>query len=158
MIRYVLDTSALMTFFRAEPGAEIVLAILEEDRPGTMVHEPGDREPRVHLPFMALMEFQYHALRVYGPSGTDRAMRALNAWPVQVDESAPAWREEAARVKAAGGLSIADAWIAALALLLNAELVHKDPEYERVEGLRQVRLPYKAGASTSNPPDDRRTR
>lgn len=140
---YVLDTSALLTLFKAEPGAEVVMAILSGGgRAGQVVHEVT-RPPDVHIPFMALMEFEYHALRAYGVPGTERAKRALNAWPVQVAESDPAWRHEAARLKAEGRLSLADAWIAALALLRNAELVHKDPEYERVEGLRELRLPYK---------------
>lgn len=39
-------------------------------------------------------------------------------------------------------VSVADAWNASLALLLNAALVHKDPEYERISGLRMVKLPY----------------
>jgi predicted nucleic acid-binding protein len=47
----------------------------------------------------------------------------------------------AAEVKSRGGLSVADAWIASLALLHDAELVHKDPEFDAVEGLRAHRLP-----------------
>jgi hypothetical protein len=32
--------------------------------------------------------------------------------------------------------------MAALAVLEDAELVHKDPEFDAVPGLRAVRLPY----------------
>ncbi|MGC2166104.1 MAG: hypothetical protein WA632_08835 [Gallionella sp.] len=38
---------------------------------------------------------------------------------------------------------LADAWIAAAALELDATLVHKDPEFENLPGLRKERLPYK---------------
>jgi len=52
--------------------------------------------------------------------------------------------ERAAEIKASVPLSFADAWIAASALELDAVLVHKDPEFEQVEGLKQERLPYKS--------------
>ena len=48
--------------------------------------------------------------------------------------------DEAARVKASGQLSLADAWMAALALLHDAQLVHTDPEFDNVAGLRSVKL------------------
>ena len=59
---------------------------------------------------------------------------------VSVIESNPGWGVLAADVKSRGGLSLADAWIASLALMHDAELVHKDPEFDRVEGLRSFRL------------------
>jgi len=46
-------------------------------------------------------------------------------------------------VKAKTSLSVADAWIASLALLHQAELVHKDPEFESVPDLPMTKLPYK---------------
>ena len=48
-----------------------------------------------------------------------------------------------AKVKAKGSLSVADAWIASLAILHQCELVHKDPEFDRVNELTVIRLPYK---------------
>src|SRR5947208_240594 len=52
----------------------------------------------------------------------------------------PAILEEAARMKAGGGLSVADAWIAATAVVREAVLVHKDREFARVRQVRQERL------------------
>jgi len=50
----------------------------------------------------------------------------------------------AAKLKANYRISVADAWIAALAKERNATLVHKDPEFEQIEGVIQVlKLPYK---------------
>jgi predicted nucleic acid-binding protein len=49
--------------------------------------------------------------------------------------------ERAAQLKAVGGLSVADAWIAATALLRGARLVHKDPEFDTVQKLQHERLP-----------------
>lgn len=48
--------------------------------------------------------------------------------------------DEAARIKAAGGLSVADAWIAATAAVHDAVLVHKDPEMRRTPHVRQEEL------------------
>jgi predicted nucleic acid-binding protein len=47
----------------------------------------------------------------------------------------------AAEVKSRDGLSVADAWIASSALLHDAELVHKDSEFDAVQGLRSYHLP-----------------
>jgi predicted nucleic acid-binding protein len=55
----------------------------------------------------------------------------------------PELLERAAAVKACFPLSLADAWIAAAALQLDAVLVHKDPEFEKVTGLKLESLPYK---------------
>jgi predicted nucleic acid-binding protein len=49
--------------------------------------------------------------------------------------------------KAQEHLSVADAWIAALATERNAMLVHKDPEFEQVAGIvHALKRPYKGGA------------
>jgi len=43
-------------------------------------------------------------------------------------------------------MSVADAWLAALAQERQAILVHKDPEFEQVEAtINVLKLPYKAG-------------
>ncbi len=50
--------------------------------------------------------------------------------------------EKAAELKALYRLSLADSWIAACAVLQDAILVHKDPEFE-VLSCEQIRLPYR---------------
>ena len=74
-------------------------------------------------------------------------LQLVRAWPVVLAESDADWRHEAARVKASTSLSVADAWIGALALLHGAILVHKDPEYDAVDGLLAERLPYDRAAT-----------
>ena len=59
-------------------------------------------------------------------------------------ESSPAVGIEAAEIKAGYRLSVADAWIAALAKVHGAVLVHKDPEFEQVGSiLTLLPLPFK---------------
>jgi predicted nucleic acid-binding protein len=71
----------------------------------------------------------------------------IDEWLAETVESTQAWREVAAVVKSRGKISVADAWVAGLALLMDAELVHKDPEFEAVSDLRVVQLPYKDPAT-----------
>lgn len=124
---YVFDTSAIVAHLNDEPEADRIEAVL--------------RAPaRLMIPFMALMEARYLLLRDRRRDQVEEALRLVEAWPAQIVESAPTWREVAAEVKARGGLSVADAWIASLALLHDAELLHKDPEFDRVEGLRSYPL------------------
>jgi predicted nucleic acid-binding protein len=131
---YVLDTSAVMAFLRSEEGGGMVREIIEGQ----------DRETGlVVFPFMTLMEVEYLSFRKGGFSGARQVVHAIQSWPVEFRESTPEWSWEAAKVKTRAQISVADAWNAALALMLDAELVHKDPEFDRVEGLRHLRLPYK---------------
>ena len=124
---YVLDTSALMRLLLDEPGAEEVQRIVEGDEP-------------VALSVSILMEVQYVLLRRLPPLRVDKMVTTLRAWPVEIVESDPAWGRQAALVKSRGGLSLGDAWIAALALQRDATLVHRDPEFDSVPGLRSHRL------------------
>ena len=130
---YVLDTSAVLAVLLAEPGYQTVTEILARTE--------EDSGQSVLLPFMTLMEIQYRLLRDLSPEDALAAVRLVEAWPARVTESSPLWRQRAAEVKSRGGVSVADAWIASLALLHDAELVHKDPEFDAVEGLQALKLP-----------------
>jgi len=131
---YVLDTSALMTLLKDEEGAEDVEKVLAASSRG---------QSRTYLPFMSLMGLEYMVLRQKGQKIAEGVLRLIQTWPVERVESSPEWGSEAALVKSRASLSVADAWNAALALRVDAELVHKDPEFDRVPGLKHRRLPYK---------------
>lgn len=145
MAGYVLDTSALLAFIQKEPGAEQVLEILGSSVGGE-VHEPAPEGPDqglppVYLPFMSLMECEYQLRRRVGPWESAWLLRMTRAWPAEVVESSERWRTQAARLKAEHSLSLADAWIAALAILRSARLVHRDPEFDDIPEIEVVRLP-----------------
>ncbi len=129
---YVLDTSAVLAVLLAEPGRQPLVQLLQEESAGA--------NHGILMPFMTLMEMQYRLMRSVPPGDALTAVRLVEAWPVQVVESSPLWRQRAAEVKSRGGLSLGDAWIASLALLHDAELVHRDREYDQVEGLRALYL------------------
>jgi predicted nucleic acid-binding protein len=134
MSRFLLDTSALLTLRDDEPGAERVAVLLDAAIRGG--------EP-CHGCFMSLMEILYRVWKDEGePAGRD-AYAACQRLPIAWQHESSALLEQAAAIKAQYPVSLADAWIAAAALELDAVLVHKDPEFEQITGLKQERLPYK---------------
>lgn len=134
MNHFLLDTSALLSLRDDEPGADQVAAILEAAIKGEAV---------CHGCFISLMEVFYRVWKDEGEEAGRSAYQSCHHLPIDwVHESVPLL-ERAAEVKAKFPLSLADAWIAATSLGLDAVLVHKDPEFEKVPGLRQECLPYK---------------
>jgi predicted nucleic acid-binding protein len=133
MAIFVLDTSAIMCLLFQEEGADLVVEILDA---------AGNRgvqdETLVLVPFIALMETEYWLRRRLPAREVETTLLLVESWPIQVMESTPEWRHEAARIKAAVSLSVADAWIASLATLHQGELIHKDPEFE---GVKMLGLP-----------------
>jgi predicted nucleic acid-binding protein len=136
MARYALDTSAVLAVIHREPGADQVHGVLRQ--------AGGSQQPEVLLPFIVLMETEYKMLRAEAEDQdkVDLSLAWINDWPARVMESTYEWRRAAAAIKARYRLSLADAWVAALALLNDAVLVHKAPEFDAVRDLQHLRLPY----------------
>ena len=133
MTQYLLDTSALLTLRDDEPGADDVARFLDV----------GERSGnRCRICFISLMEILYRVWQDEGQTEARLAYAQCLALPLTVVHENTPLLEQAAAVKAMHRLSVADAWIAATALLTDATLVHKDPEFEPVP-LPQHRLPYK---------------
>lgn len=107
-----------------------------------MTTEVLKRSVPVLVPFIALMEVEYKLAR-RSRELADEGLDSVATWPVDIVESNEAWRQAAAQVKIRGHISLGDSWVASLALLSDSVLVHKDPEFEDVEGLQDLRLPYK---------------
>ena len=135
---YVLDTSAILSVLYLEDGADQVTEILDAAQGHSRREEMG-----IFVPFIALMEVEYWLLRRLAPREVEDTLFLVETWPIQIFESTPEWRHEAARIKATVPLSLADAWVASLATLHHGQLVHKDPEFDQVDGLEMLRLPYK---------------
>ncbi|MEA3459958.1 MAG: PIN domain-containing protein [Chloroflexota bacterium] len=135
---YVLDTSAWLTLIEDEAGAEAVQDILEKVQTGETI---------VLVSFMSFMEVYYITLQERDVNEARERVNLRAALPVLRVESTRTLGVLAAELKAAHRLSVADAWIAALAKERDATLVHKDPEFERVEAVVKVlKLPYKSVA------------
>ena len=132
--RFVFDTSAIFCLLNNEAGSDRVETMLDAAR-----SEPPTAA--IVVPFISLMEIHYQLLRGHAPQVVREILNGIQLWPVEVVESDPVWRVRAAEIKTRGGLSVADAWMAALAQLRGAALVHKDPEFDALTDVRAVRLP-----------------
>lgn len=129
--RYVLDTSALLALRDDEAGAERVHRIIDATR---------KRRANTYVSFMTRMELLYRIAASEGDDAAAAALRLLDALPLHWVTCEPPILVEAARIKQRGGLSVADAWIAATAVLREAVLVHKDPEFAALAELSQEHL------------------
>ncbi len=116
------------------------MSLLRDEADADHVERILNAPEQVVVPFMAIMELRYRLARELPADRVDYLLEMLVASRVEVPESTPEWGRRAAEVKTNGGLSVADAWIASLALMRDAELVHKDPEFDRVPGLRAMKL------------------
>lgn len=92
------------------------------------------------LSFMTRMELLYRIAADEGWDEAQAALRLIDAIGVEWVSCTPEILEEAARLKAAGGMSVADAWIAATAMARAATLVHGDPEFLHARQVRQELL------------------
>ena len=130
---YVFDTSALLTLRDNESGAEQVADLLYRAQKGKI---------KALVCFISLMEMFYRVWKDEGEQDGRLAYEQFHSLPLSIiHESAPLL-EKAAAMKATHRLSLADAWIAATAILEDATLVHKDPEFDYLQ-CRQMTLPYK---------------
>lgn len=129
---FLLDTSAIVALLEDEPGAERVQYIL--------------RHETVLLPFIVLLEIYYVTLQESGKDAANARYAMLKALAtVPLKEVSEPVLLTAGRFKAHYPISLADALIAAFAYRHGSVLVHKDPEYEALEGqVRQEKLPYKS--------------
>ncbi len=128
---FVLDTSALMTFIEQEDGAERVRDIL--------------RKHVIILPWLSILEVVYISQRELGEEEAITRYALLKKLNAEV-----VWNADevlllsAAKIKSVNSLSLADSIIAAIAQQNGATLLHKDPEYEQLQGVVEMEtLPYK---------------
>lgn len=130
-VRYVLDTSALLTLIEDEDGATRVEELLH--LPSTIVT------------WVSLLEVAYITRQERDAAEADQRYALLKALPITL-----LWSIEeptlltAARLKAQYRVSLADTLIAACAIQAGAVLVHKDPEFEQLASeVVCEALPYK---------------
>jgi predicted nucleic acid-binding protein len=127
---YTLDTSAILALWNDEEGADIVEGILRRAK---------NFEVRVYFSFMTAMELYYNFKRRHGKQTADELYAVLGFLPAERVNFDERILLEAANIKADNQLSVADAWIAATASVTSSTLVHKDPEFEALEGMVKLR-------------------
>lgn len=134
-LKYLLDTSAVMTFSEDEAGSETVADILEKAKLGKV---------EVYISFMSVMEACYKVYQCKDEPSARKMFNYLSHLPMERVDVNNDLIFLSSRLKAVYSISMADAWILATAVQLGAHLVHKDPEFEQVKNiLPQIILPYK---------------
>jgi ribonuclease VapC len=94
---------------------------------------------------MTFMEVLYRIWQQRGEREGKISYLRLKALPVTRVELSEGLLLRVARVKATHDLSVADAWIAATAMMTQSRLVHKDPEFRALHpSVALMELPLKA--------------
>ena len=135
MSRYVLDTSALLAFIENEDESEKIEALISN---------AIDGKDELIISTVTCIEIFYISLREQGSEIASERLEQLETLPIAQAPLNPQLTKVIGEIKANYSMSFADACIAGLAKAENAILVHKDPEFEQVQGLiNQLILKYK---------------
>lgn len=86
---------------------------------------------------MTRMEILYCIWREEGEGEARHALRLIDSFAIQWVSCEPAILDIASALKVRGGMSVADCWIAATAVARGAILLHKDPEFRKVDEISQ---------------------
>lgn len=133
MKRYLLDTSALLTLRDNEPGADLVANLLSQAE---------NNKVNCFACFITLMEVLYRVWKDEDQQAGRLAYDQVQALPISWIHENQQLLEKSAMLKATYAISLADAWIAASAIVEDAVLVHKDPEFSTLD-CSQLELPFK---------------
>ena len=120
----VLDSFALIAYFRDEPGAEAMENLLVT---------AGKKDSPLHMTDVNYAEVKYSIVKKDGAEAWAEAAEILRGLPIDFHSTTRAMADTAADFKARFKMSLADAFAAALAKERKAELVTGDPEFKALE-------------------------
>ena len=123
MKTYVLDSSALMTFFEDRPGADKVEELLAE---------AADAKRTLAMSVVNWGEVYYSIWRARGEKAAAAKLQEIAQLPIQVFDVDMELANLAASLKAEHNLPYADCFAAALAQARKATLVTSDSDFKRV--------------------------
>ena len=127
---FLPDTSAILTMMDNEEGADVVEGIL--------------RTREILLPAVVLFEVYYKTIQNRGMEIAELRYATLKSIRAKhIAELTEPVLLKGGEFKAEYQISLADSIIAAYAFLYDGTLVHKDPEFEVLTMVDQVKLPYK---------------
>lgn len=120
----VLDSFALIAYFRDEPGAEMIENLLVT---------AGKGEGVLHMTDVNHAEVKYSIVKKNGGNAWAEVARILQGLPIEFHSTTRELADTAADFKARFRISLADSFAAALAKGLGAELVTGDSEFRALE-------------------------
>jgi predicted nucleic acid-binding protein len=127
----VLDSFALIAYFRDEPGAEAMENLLVA---------AGKKDSPLHMSDVNYAEVKYSILRKDGAKAWTAAANVLQGLPIDFHGINRVLANMAADFKARFKISLADAFAAALAKEKKAQLVTGDPEFKSLE--KEIRISW----------------
>jgi predicted nucleic acid-binding protein len=120
----VLDSFALIAYFRDEPGAQTV-----ED----LLVSAGKKDDPLLMSDVNYAEVKYSIVKKNGADAWAEAAKVLEGLPIDFCSTTRSLADTAADFKSRLKLSLADAFAAALAKEKKAEVVTGDPEFKPLE-------------------------
>ena len=120
----VLDSYALLAYFRGETEGTAVRGLLEK---------AGTTDRHLHMTEVNYAEVKYIVTRKDGAAAWEQTARIMEALPIEFHPADRRLADLAADFKARFALSLADCFAAALAFHRHAVLVTGDPEFKAVE-------------------------
>ena len=120
----VLDSFALISYFRDEPGAEQVENLLVT---------ASKKDAPLHMSEVNYAEVKFSIVRKDGAAAWEEAAKILQGLPIEFHPATREQADTAADFKVRFKLSLADAFAAALAKEKKSDLVTGDPEFRALE-------------------------
>jgi predicted nucleic acid-binding protein len=127
----VLDSFALIAYFRGEPAGVPVKELLQK---------ATRTDKHLHMTEVNYAEAKYMILRKDGAQAWEEATKVLIALPIEFHPVDRELADLAAEFKSRVSFSLADAFAAALAKKHKADLVTGDPEFKQVE--KEIRIAW----------------
>ena len=127
----VLDSFALIAYFRGEPAGVPVKELLQK---ASKTDQP------VHMTEVNYAEAKYVLIRKDGSAAWEAAARILIGLPIEFHAATRTLADAAAEFKARFAISLADAFAAALAKEERADLVTGDSEFKALE--EEIRITW----------------
>jgi predicted nucleic acid-binding protein len=133
MANFVLDSYALLAYFRNEEGSENVEQLL--------VDAASDKH-ELYLTNVNAGEVYYMSHRKDGLAKAELAWKALKQFPIHIVDADLDFTLAAAKLKAKYSISFADAFAAALTIKRKAILITGDDEFEVLVGEASFKVKY----------------
>lgn len=120
MAHFVLDSYALLAFFRNEEGAEIIEKLL---------NEAASDKHELYITCINAGEVYYMSSRKDGVAKAEIVWKAMQQFPIHIIGADLEFTFAAAKLKAKYSISYADAFAVALTIRQKATLVTGDDEF-----------------------------
>ena len=133
MAHFVLDSYALLAFFRNEDGAEKVEQLLNDAVTG---------KHQLYMTCINAGEVYYMSSRKDGVAKAEIAWKAIRQFPILLIDADLEFTLAAAKLKAKYSISYADAFAAALTIKRKATLITGDDEFDVLKTEAGFKMKY----------------